>query len=563
MDYHPYPLLNPGTGALENKIWQLTNKPVLNKEGELQYIIHTANDITSQIRSQQREETIKGVEQAYDLFMQAPISIHMVKGDNLTIEMANLPTLQYWGRGTEVIGKPLLEALPELEGQGYDEFLREVLRTGKPREFYEAPVMLQRNGRKETGYFNFVYKPYFQQGDSEPVGIVCASTEVTEKVMSKKQLEESEAKYSTLFNTMDQGFCILEMIFNENKEPVNYRFLEINPMFENQTGLKAAVGKTVLELVPDLEPHWFHRYGKVALTGKAERFTDRSEAMGRWFEVYAFRLEGIESNKVAVLFTDVTERKKAEEAIKRSENNLLSIILQSPVAMAILKGPSFVVEIANDRMYELWGRGKETLLNKSIFEGLPEVKDQGYEDLLKKVFTTGKTFSAYGIPVALPRDGGMQTVYINLLYQAFREGDGTISGVMAVATDVTEQAEAKIKVEESNQELKFVTDFMPQIIWATRADGYHDFYNKQWLDYTGLTYEQSENTGWHSVVHPDDYERALKVWENSLKTGNPYEIEYRFRRWDGEYRWFLGRALPLRDDAGNILKWYWCRNRYK
>jgi PAS domain S-box-containing protein len=224
--------------------------------------------------------------------------------------------------------------------------------------------------------------------------------------------------------------------------------------------------------------------------------------------------------------------------------------------MAILRGPSFVVEIANDRMFELWGRGKEQLLHKSIFEGLPEAKDQGYEDLLNEVFTTGNTFSAHGIPVTLPRHGKKETVYIDLLYEAFREGDGTISGVMAVATEVTAQVLARMQMEESNKQFQFVTDFMPQIIWSTKPDGYHDFYNKRWYDYTGLTYEQSKDSGWNSVLHPDDLERAQKVWRRSLDTGEPYEIEYRFRRCDGSYRWFLGRALPLKDDTGAVLKWY-------
>ncbi|HEX6334220.1 MAG TPA: chemotaxis protein CheB [Flavisolibacter sp.] len=112
------------------------------------------------------------------------------------------------------------------------------------------------------------------------------------------------------------------------------------------------------------------------------------------------------------------------------------------------------------------------------------------------------------------------------------------------------------KVEERTQEFRFVTDFMPQMVWATRPDGYHEFYNKQWYDYTGLTYEQTKDTGWNDVVHPDDQQRAWKVWNHSLKTGEPYEIEYRFRRYDGEYRWFLGRALPLRDDHGRITKWF-------
>ena len=175
---------------------------------------------------------------------------------------------------------------------------------------------------------------------------------------------------------------------------------------------------------------------------------------------------------------------------------------------------------------------------------------------MNEVFTTGKNFSAQGIPVTLPRHGKIEIVYINLLYEAFREGDGSISGVMAVATDVTDQVLARMKVEKSNQEFRFVTDFMPQIIWATKPDGYHDFYNKRWYDYTGLTYEQSKGTGWNTALHPDDQERAWQVWRHSLETGEPYEIEYRFKRFDGTYRWFLGRALPLRDEAGTILKWY-------
>jgi PAS domain S-box-containing protein len=113
-----------------------------------------------------------------------------------------------------------------------------------------------------------------------------------------------------------------------------------------------------------------------------------------------------------------------------------------------------------------------------------------------------------------------------------------------------------MKVEESHNEFQFVTDFMPQLIWVTRADGYHYYYNKQWYDYTGLTYGETEGEGWNRVFHPDDQPRAWEAWQNSLETGKSYEIEYRCRRHDGQYRWFLGRALPLRDATGAILKWF-------
>ncbi len=110
--------------------------------------------------------------------------------------------------------------------------------------------------------------------------------------------------------------------------------------------------------------------------------------------------------------------------------------------------------------------------------------------------------------------------------------------------------------EQMAREFKFVIDLMPQMVWATQSDGYHDFYNQRWYDFTGLTYEETKNKGWSLVLHPDDYERSWKVWKHSLDTGDPYEIEYRMRKADGTYKWFLARAHPLRDENGSIVKWF-------
>lgn len=110
--------------------------------------------------------------------------------------------------------------------------------------------------------------------------------------------------------------------------------------------------------------------------------------------------------------------------------------------------------------------------------------------------------------------------------------------------------------EQMAREFKFVIDFMPQMVWATQPDGYHDFFNQRWYDFTGLTYEDTKDKGWSLVLHPDDYERSWEVWKHSLDTGEPYEIEYRMRMFDGTYNWFLARAQPLRDEKGTIVKWF-------
>src|SRR5690606_20624939 len=104
---------------------------------------------------------------------------------------------------------------------------------------------------------------------------------------------------------------------------------------------------------------------------------------------------------------DVTDLNKAHKKAKESEQNLRNVILQAPVAMCILRGPEHVVEIANDRMYEIWGKTPEDMLGKSLFEGLPEAKGQGIERLLDDVYKTGKTFKAFDLPISLPRRGGL------------------------------------------------------------------------------------------------------------------------------------------------------------
>ncbi|RYX84623.1 response regulator [bacterium] len=114
----------------------------------------------------------------------------------------------------------------------------------------------------------------------------------------------------------------------------------------------------------------------------------------------------------------------------------------------------------------------------------------------------------------------------------------------------------QIAAAQSEQRYRFVTEMMPQIVWVTRPDGYHEYYNSRWYDYTGQTEGHSMGEGWANPLHPDDVERSQRRWEHSLQTGELYEIEYRFRRFDGIYRWFLGRAAPQRDENGRIMRWF-------
>jgi PAS domain S-box-containing protein len=323
-------------GTFTEKYRSASNKPVFGLDGEVAYILHTTEDITSKIKSLQQEEKMKGMEKGHNLLMQVPAIIGITKGNDHVLELANERALKLWGKTTDIIGKPLPVTIPELKEQGFFELFDEVRKTGKPHVANEVPISTYRSGTQEVRYFDLVYQPYFEEDANKAAGVFTLSYDVTETVIAKRKVEDSEAKYRTLFKYMDQGFCILDIIFDSNNKPFDFRYLEVNPAFEKQTGLKDAAGKTILELAPDIEKHWFEIYGNIASNGKSTRFIDESKALERWFHVYAFRIGDNESRKVAALFTDITAQKKAEENIRESEERFRNLADDSPIFVFII-----------------------------------------------------------------------------------------------------------------------------------------------------------------------------------------------------------------------------------
>ena len=139
-----------------------------------------------------------------------------------------------------------------------------------------------------------------------------------------------------------------------------------------------------------------------------------------------------------------------------------------------------------------------------------------------------------------------------------RSVEGGVAMIREVAARVRTAGERLRNVaalRESEAKFRTIADAMPQMVWSTLPDGYHDYYNQQWYNYTGVPHNATDGDGWNDMFHPDDSARAWAAWRASLATGKVYEIQYRLRHHSGVYRWVLGRALPVRNDAGAIIRW--------
>ena len=471
-----------------------------------------------------RAEAERGWAQLQALLTQAPVAIALLQGEDLHVVSANDLITELWGyTPAHVVGRPLLEGVPELQGQGFDGLMRDVMRTQVPFVGKETAAVMLRHSQLQTSYFNFVYHPQYDAG-GQVQGVIIVATDMTDQVRSRQQVQQlneelaaineelraSNDEYLTANTALGETQLLLRQLNAELEARVAARTQELtqaqaeadaqrlrlhqliteapaliatlrgpahvvelaNEGFRAIFGGRDLVGKPYREAIPEFESQpFFDRLDRVYRTGETYHGIDEPVVLDRTnsgqlehtyitYTYQATRDTQGQIDGILVFCYEVTEQVRARQERDAQRQQLREVFEQAPVAIFVLRGPEYVFEVVNPSMGEMLGSPPDQVLGQRYFDLLPALAQQGYREMLAQVWHSGQAYVAQEQAAQLPHHRAGETGYYNFTYVPLREAEGSVTGIMCVAIDVTYQVKAREQVEHLNQDLAAINEEM-------------------------------------------------------------------------------------------------------
>lgn len=516
-------------------------KPIFDGSGHVTRLIPEGRDITDQKRS---EALLSSVLMSSLDGIAALKSVRDAQGTIVDFEWLLVnPQAEALLKcsAEDMIGKRLLETLPGNRDLGlFDAYVR-VVETGVPtnHEFYydhdSIQGWFQNTAVKLGDGFAVTFRDVTEQKEAEEMRLALAAAQMGtwEINLSTQEVIRSHS-LDRLFGYVPGGKrrtldSYTQRIYADDKA----RFSEALLPYDRQP-TNHEVEFRILQ--PDGGVRWVVARGQVVLDA-----------------------DGHPARLVGVL-TDISERKQAEEELRASEARaqrnlaeLQAIYATAPVGLCFVDTNLRFVSI-NQNLAEFNGLPVAATIGRTLREVLPTIADV-IEPHYRQAIQTGEPLMDREIHGTLARMPGVERTCL-ISYYPVKNAQGMVLGVNVVVQDITARKRAEEWLRASEERYRHLADAMPQIIWISDASGAIEYLNQRWMQYTGMTLQQSHTEGTTTAIHPDDRERVRATWQVALQAGIPYEVELRLRRVDGVYRWHLARSIPICDATGAIVNWF-------
>lgn len=527
-----------------------------------------------------------------------------IKSATALILRSKIPLFMLWGRSGRIIyneaflpftdarhpylfGSKVCEGWPEQAE--INEHVLNVALAGGNLSYRDQEFHLSRHGTAEQVWVNLDYSPILDEA-GRPAGVLGVLIETTQKVRDSRVNEAERERLSRLFEQAPSFMALLD--------GPSHRFVLTNQQYTRLVG-RDVTGETVATGLPEAtEQGYLEMLDKVYATGERySAFSSRFEVQSATglrpierfidFVCQPIRDQSGATTGIFVQGVDVTDRtitdrrhKALSELADRSRtlddwsdiHYLASEILGRALTTSRVGYGSIDLQAGTMHVARDWiTPGVQSLagivhlqeygtfldsLKLGEFVCIADVREDARTRAASVELEQRSARSFVNVPVL--HEGRLVAVlYVN--DQHAREWTleelGFIREVAERTNIATRRALAEHALRESEARFKTITNAMPQMVWSTLPDGSHDYYNHQWYEFTGVPVGSTDGEGWNDMFHPDDQSHAWDVWRHSLATGDTYEIEYRLRHRTGQYRWVLGRALPVRNAAGEITRW--------
>jgi PAS domain S-box-containing protein len=326
-----------------------------------------------------------------------------------------------------------------------------VLAIGETQKFNNHTILITRDGAERP---IAATATTVRGRDGKTLGGAVIFRDESEDCAARKALRDSETRYRALFDSINEGFCIIQVIFDEEERPVDYRFLEINPSFEKHTGIRDVLGKCMREISPDHEDQWFEIYGRVAASGEAIRFQNRAEQLHRTYDVYAYRLGEPQDRQVAILFNDITEQLRAQEALRHSEEYLKVTLDTIRDAVLATDAEGTIIRM-NPIAEQITGWNQENARGRSIGEVFRIINETTRQPAIisaDRLLTADEIQFPVNHSVIITRDGTERPIAGRAT--PVRDIGGGVLGIIHVFRDATAERHAWMEFQRLKEGLE-------------------------------------------------------------------------------------------------------------